>query len=137
MAGQVELRVVPSVEGLDKGHPALEAAVDEFYDDLRELSGVKIQERDAETAQSGSKGALQHLVLDPDGPAAAWATVKMAKLWLSRDRQRSLSVTIDGPGQEPRTITASGDIVSTEALERAIRDAFGADADHPKSKKKH
>jgi hypothetical protein len=137
MAGQVELRVAPSVEGLDKGHPALEAAADEFYDNLRQLSGIKVQERDVGTTQFGFKGVLQHLVLMPDGPAAAWATVKMAKLWLSRDRQRSLTVTIDCPGQEPRTITASGDIVSAEALERAIHDAFGADADYPKSKKKH
>lgn len=139
MAERIKLQVAPSVEGLDKGHPALEAAIDEFNTDLRGLSGIKIEERDAEAARPGSKGALQHLILDPEGAAAAWAVVRMAKLYLSRDRRRSLTVTIDRPGHEPQTITASGDSVSVEALERAIHDAFGAEAEDnkPKKQEKH
>lgn len=135
MAEQVKLQVVPSMEGLDKGHPASEMAISEFNAHLHELSSIKIEERDAEVAWPGSKGALEHLTLDPEGAAAAWAVVRMAKLYLSRDRRRSLTVTIDRPGHEPQTITASGDSVSVGALERAIHDAFGADAEDSKIKK--
>jgi hypothetical protein len=128
MPSQFELQVVPGMVGLSQSHPAANQSVEEFYADIRTLPGIAIKERDEKEPQPGAKGVLQQVLLTPESASAAWAIVKVIKLWLSRDRRRTLSVTVNQPGRDPLTIEASGDSISVQALERAIHDAAGADA---------
>jgi hypothetical protein len=128
MPNQFELRVLPGMDGLSRGHPAANQAAEEFYADIRTLSGVAIKERDeAGPPQPGDKGVLQQVLLSPESASAAWAVVKVVKLWLSRDRRRTLTVKVNRPGREPLTIEASGDSISMQALEGAVHVAVGAD----------
>lgn len=128
MPRQLTLRITPGMEGLARSHPAAIQATEELYADIRRSPGTLIEERDTERAQPSTKGALQELLLSPESAGAAWAAVKVVKLWLARDRRRTLTVTIDRPGHERQTIHASGDSISVEALERAVHDVVGAEA---------
>lgn len=128
MSNSLELRLVPGVDGLDKSHHASGQAAEEFYTDMLCLPGVAITERDVETTVSATKGMLQQLVAAPESASAAWAVVKLVKLWLSRDRRRTLTITVSRPGHEPVTIQASGDSISVQALDSAIHDALEASA---------
>ena len=127
MPGQLALRITPNMEGLARSHPAAIQATEELYSDMRRSPGTRIDEPDTGLAQPSTKGALQELLVSPESAGAAWAAVKIVKLWLARDRRRTLTVTIDRPGRERQTIHASGDSISVEALERAVHDAVGAE----------
>jgi Effector Associated Constant Component 1 len=112
--------LVQLVPGLDQDHPAFEAAMEEFTRDARDAVEFKVAERSA--ISHGSKGGvLQELVLTASAtPSSAVAMVQLVKLWLKRDRHRSIQVTIRQEGKEPVTVEASGDTLSLDSFEKIV-----------------
>jgi Effector Associated Constant Component 1 len=112
----VQLRVAD----LDHDHPAFEAAMEEFTTDARDAVEFKVTERSA--VSHGSKGGvLQELVLTASAtPSSAVAVVQLVKLWLKRDRHRSIQVTIRQAGKESMIVEASGDTLSLDSFEKIV-----------------
>ncbi|MBD0673998.1 effector-associated constant component EACC1 [Streptomyces sp. CBMA156] len=123
MSSGTSLAVALSIEGLDAGHPAVEQAYAELLDDARAVPGLTVDERMA-PVQGRKGGELANLLLVPGGSAVVVAVARIFRLWLQRDRARSLSVTVSRAGSEDVTVQASGEAVSIEALERGIQQAL-------------
>lgn len=120
----VDFLVQLRVAGLDHDHPAFEAAMEEFSADARDAVELKVAERNA--VSHGSKGGvLQELVLTASAaPSSAVAVVQLVKLWLRRDRHRSINVTIRQEGKKPVTVEASGDMLSLDSFEKIVNKAL-------------
>ena len=118
MTNRIELAVTLGLSHLARGHRAEEAAVADFLSDVREIAGVSVRQRDV-MGESG-KGALQDVILALSGPGAAAGIVQVVRLWLNRDRNRSIVVRMQKPDEQPLEIRASGNNVSLESLQNAI-----------------
>jgi hypothetical protein len=112
--------------GVDPGHPASQAALGELLEDLRTIPSLRARERDL-PADSGSKGPLTELVVSVSASGGVAALVKLARIWLGRDRKRSLRVTVQDAGQET-TYEISGDGISVGTLRDALDAAVRAQA---------
>jgi hypothetical protein len=119
----VEFIVDLSIAGLANDHPALEKAREDFAEDASDATDVDLVAREDGGARGG-KGFLQEYALIPTGPSAAWAIVQLVKLWLNRDRSRTVRITIKRPGQEPMTIEATGDGLADTSLEQVVHSAL-------------
>jgi len=126
MYGEVQVEIWPDVKGLAKGHPARSDATDELVRDLQEIPGIGLQESSAITEPGSGKGGLQDLVLAPGTASAAWAVVKIIKLWLARDRRRTINISITRPGEQAMVVEASGENLSHQTLESVMREALSA-----------
>ena len=87
---------------------------------------LRVRERDV-PAEGGSKGPLTELVISVSASGGAASLVKLVRIWLARDRRRSLKVTIQTTGTQATgtlmTYEISGDGVSDETLRHALEAA--------------
>jgi hypothetical protein len=121
----VDFSVQLEVAGLDPDHPAFEAAMNEFMADARDATEFEVSEHNA-VSHENKGGVLQELVLTASaGPSSAVAVVQLVKLWLRRDRHRSIEVTIQQEGKEPVTVEANGDNLSLDAFEKVVNKSLG------------
>lgn len=107
--------------GVDPGHSAFQTARAELLDDLGATPSLRARERDV-PASDGSKGTLIELVISVSASGGIASLVKIVRLWLSRDRRRSLKVTIQTTGTQT-TYEVSGDDISVETLHAALEAA--------------
>lgn len=116
----VEIAVDADIRGIDRSHSAFQAAWGELLSDLRTDSGLRTQERDvaAEAAKPG-KGWETELIIGLTSTGTVTGLVQALKIWLSRDRRRSVMVTIRSGGQEARYEIA-GENISTGTLQAAL-----------------
>ncbi|WP_406329813.1 hypothetical protein [Streptomyces sp. NBC_00203] len=126
-----------SVEGRLTGvaidHPAALDAHDELVEDIKSVPGLTATERDA-AGDGGGKGALTELVVGFSSAGSLAAFVRLAQLWLGRDRRRSLTVSITDSVTENGTakvIRIEGEHISTESLTEALRAASGNSDEGP------
>jgi hypothetical protein len=126
----VDIGVGLDVAGLDRDHPSFELATQEFISDARETPELEVSEQkksasDADAATPGTKsGIVQELILIASAPSSAAAVVSLVKLWLRRDRHRSISLEIRPSGKAPVTVQASGDNISLETLEKVVESSL-------------
>lgn len=125
---ELTLVLVPHLAGASAGHPAVEAATRELYADGSETLGVKTS-LVGHPPEDGAKGALQDLTFAISAPGAIAGLVRVFRLWLARDRRRSIDVTIARPGAESTKLHVSGDSVSLEALQQVVDSALRAERD--------
>jgi hypothetical protein len=121
MSNMVQMRVELGMGGLPKGHLAYIQAAEEFLHDVQNEPGIAVEENNADRQSSSTKGGVQELLLAPGSAGIALAAVRIMKLWLSRDRRRTIDISITRPGSEPLTVHASGESISLETLENAVR----------------
>jgi hypothetical protein len=126
----IDIEVRLEVSGLDHENPAFELATQEFVSDARETPELDVSERRRSASDEGvatpvtKGGILQELVLIASAPSSAATVVSLCRLWLKRDRHRSISLNIKRPGKKPVAVEASGDNVSLGTLEKVIESAF-------------
>jgi hypothetical protein len=115
-----EITVDADIQGIDPAHPAFQRAWGELLADLRVTPGLRAQERDvaAETAMKG-KGWETELIIGLTGTGTITGLVQALKLWLGRDRRRSVTVTIHSSGQEA-SYEIAGENISTATLQAAL-----------------
>ena len=124
MSDTLEIRVRIGVSGVADDHPVAEEAVGEFLADTGDIPGLVVVEGGA--PQAGHKGHLSEVLLLPGTASVVWGTVRVIELWLRRDRARSLTLTIQRPGEsEPFRVNVSGDQIPATTLDEAIRRALG------------
>ncbi len=121
------LAVEPILDGLERGHPAHRAATTELLDVSPKTTAAPVD------SVLGAKGPSSDLVwqLAPAAPVIAAALVRGWRLWLQRDRRRSLRITVKESGATRTEIIINGDNVSLETLENAVGLAFGNDKNDP------
>ncbi|GAA2646769.1 effector-associated constant component EACC1 [Paractinoplanes durhamensis] len=119
----MDVSIALAVLDLPTDHSAVRSAgaeFDQFARDIPELAGLL--RRDG-AAAPGVKGPWSDLLVSLTGPAAVAGFVRLANLWLHRDKRRSLTLTdetvVDGKVQT-RTVTLSGENLSEETVRQAV-----------------
>src|SRR5690349_11585679 len=111
-----EITVDADIRGIDRAHSAFQGAWGELLADLRAAPGLRARERDvtAEAAIS-KKGWETELIIGLTGTGTVTGLVQALKLWLGRDRRRSVTVTVRSGGQAV-TYDIAGENISTGTL---------------------
>lgn len=120
MGGSGGMHVELQVEGLDAGHRAFKTAISEFRFESKRIEGVAVEE--VHEPSVNAKGGSLELILSAATSAGA---IALFRAWLSRDRFRSVTVTIDIDGTT-KTVTASGDNLSLASLEKLVQATLSA-----------
>jgi hypothetical protein len=127
LSNSIELSVELTLEGLKPSHRAHEIAVQEFTEYARETPGVAVVDAPGDAA-AAAKGSWEPLVISIASPTSI-ALVRMFRLWLQRDRRRSVKVKIHSGEQPPVEVEADGENVSLQALQSAVESALKASRD--------
>jgi hypothetical protein len=106
--------------GLRNDHPATQAALGELMGDLR--SDPRLEARERSAAIAGGKGVPVELIVSLSTSGTAAALARIVKLWLQRDRRRSVKVSLRTAAGET-IISVDGDEISTETLTKALESA--------------
>jgi Effector Associated Constant Component 1 len=117
-----EASIEVQLAGVALQHPAAQAVVGELLADLRGIPELRARERDA--TSDGSKGVATEIVVSLGTSGAIAGLVQIVKLWLHRDRRRSLTVSVHDT-DDGMTINIEGKNISistlTDALGSAVR----------------
>ena len=105
-----------TVGPLTPGDSAHQVAVDEFRDLAGHTDGLTLGQRTLAPA-AGTKGGWEQIFITVSSSAAV---VRLFRLWLQRDRRRSITVEIESEQDEAVTLTVNGEAVSLDALQRAV-----------------
>jgi hypothetical protein len=124
MEDTLPVRVEIGLAGLERGHPATQLAAEEFWYDVGAEPTLTVE--DTGGPLTGTKGVEQVLTVVLTSPVAMYSLVKIVKLWLGRDRDRSVSVSFDSPEGAASTVTVDGEKISIDLLEKALHEALGA-----------
>jgi hypothetical protein len=103
--------------GIELDHPAAQAGIGELVADLQ--SAAELTVREGAVAGSGWKGASIELIVSLGAPGTLAALVRIVKLWLGRDRRRSIILSVRN-GPEGAVITIEGEEVSVDTLTDAL-----------------
>lgn len=107
--------------GLRNDHPAALAAHRELLADLR--SDPRLEAREQSGSIAAGKGVPVELIVSLGGTSGiVAAVVRILKLWLQRDRRRSVRVSVRTPAGET-IVSVEGDQISTETLAKALESA--------------
>ena len=120
----LEVALEGQLEGIALHHPSAQAAVGELRADLASEQLLQVRERD--TASTGTKGATVDVVVTLGASSSVGALVKIIQLWLSRDRRRSLIVTVQ-KDTEKTVVKVEGDPISLDTLTDALNSAAKLD----------
>ncbi|WP_406262782.1 hypothetical protein OIA45_19740 [Streptomyces chartreusis] len=118
-----EISVDGRLIGVKDDHPAVLDARDELFEDLRSKPGLTAAEHDV-AGDGGGKGAVTELIVGLSGAGSLAAFVQLVRLWLGRDRRRSLTVSITEEATG-KVIRIEGEHISIESLTEALRAANG------------
>jgi hypothetical protein len=116
----VMLTVELTTQGVGSTDRSHQANVQDFIDYTNEISGVKLASGLSEPS-AGTKGGWEQIVLEVASPGAV---VALFRLYLHRDRRRSVRVTIKSGHQPDVEIEATGEAISLDALKTAVEAAF-------------
>lgn len=113
---------------VDPGHSAPQGALAEFLEDLRTVPPLRARQRDL-PADGASKGALTELVVSVSTSGGVAALVRIIRIWLGRDRKRSLQVMVR-MAENATIYEISGEGVSVETLRDALEAAVRTQTAH-------
>jgi hypothetical protein len=114
----IELRI----EGLRPTDRAHQVAAQDFVEYVRETRGVQLSKTRAD-GLAGIKGGLDQIALELASPATVTGLVAVLRLWLRRDRKRSVHVKVTSDTQTVEA-EASGEGISLDALKSALETAL-------------
>lgn len=116
--------ISPQLTGVLPGHPAYDQAIVELMDGSAEVPSLSAQLDATMDSPGGGKGVAQEIVVVLSAPGSIAALVACWRLWLARDRDRSMDITIEEDGMPSKKITVSGSSISTAAVELALTEAL-------------
>lgn len=121
--GQLALQV--ELDGIRSDHPAAEGAYAELLQDLHSVRSIQAEERAVPVA--GSKGVATDVIIGLGSSGAIVSLVNVFRLWLQRDRRRSLRI-VRGEGANREVISIEGDNVSVDLIQKALDSTVQGDA---------
>ncbi|MEV6741109.1 hypothetical protein AB0N14_31035 [Streptomyces sp. NPDC051104] len=120
-----KLEVVPHLASLTDDHPAVQEAVGELTSMLRDEPAIVAGS--PPTAVSGSKGILPVILVELGGSSVTvGAAVRVFRLWLQRDRRRSIRLRRTLPDGSVIEQEVSGVAISDQTLRAALEQLDGA-----------
>jgi hypothetical protein len=99
-------------DSYDDDHPAFRAQVATLETEL--LHGVDGAQRVSRSVP-GTKGAVEEVIVALGQAGVLTMTVEMLRVWLRRDRSRSLEI-VWTEGGETQTVTVRGEAIGTDVL---------------------
>ena len=118
-----QLQILPSVDGLNEHSPVIDDAVDDFREDVRASREIELVQG-SPAPRDNSKGVFETIVVGLGGPAgvaaSAAALARIMRLWLERDRDRSLTIKLPDSKGAGTEIKISGENVSNDAILKAV-----------------
>lgn len=129
-----QLRIQASVVDVSDDHPAATAAVAELVEAIGETSDLDIDEamvvpQDATDAEGdATKGIAETLIVTMGGPAGIASLAQLLRVWLSRDRDRTLSVVVREENGRERSLDIKLEAGSEQALVTALERGLRPDA---------
>ena len=115
----IELRI----EGLRPTDRAHQVAAQDFVEYVRETRGVQLSKTRAD-GLAGIKGGLDQIAIELASPATMTGLVAVLRLWLRRDRKRSVHVKVTTSDTKTVEAEASGEGISLDALKSALETAL-------------
>ena len=103
--------------GIGLEHPAAQVAIAELLADLRQAP--KLPVREFEASSEGVKGGSLEILVTLGTSGAIASLVQIVKIWLARDRRRSLVVSVRNRA-DGVDINIEGDQISVAALTQAL-----------------
>lgn len=129
-----EVAIDIDIAGVDHGHSAIRGAWAELRQDLAGANPApRLSERHRSDG-SDTKGLWDEVIVSLTTTGSLTAFVSALRLWLGRDRRRSVTVTVHDDGGET-TYKISGENISTGTLQHALEAAVKADSANDKQKK--
>jgi hypothetical protein len=122
LTNELQFQLTVDIANMDRHHPSTELAVRELLDDLNDTPNVSTKTGGGQS-QDGTKGTLDTLLVTAT-PLAIPAIVRLFRLWLTRDKDRSVNITITKSNQPSTTVNITGDNISSQALEQVITESF-------------
>lgn len=122
------------IEGLQPTDRAHQVAAQDFVEYVRETSAVQLTKVHAE-GPVGTKGALDQIALELASPATVTGLVAVVRLWLRRDRKRSVRVKITTSDTRTVEAEASGEGISLDTLQSALETALKTTQNSSSAKK--
>jgi hypothetical protein len=122
-----EVAIDVGIQGVDPAHSAVQGAWAEIRQDLRKVSGLRVEERDIR-GEGSFKGWEAELIAALTATGTITGFVNVLKIWLGRDRRRSLKVTVRTVGEET-VYELSGENISVDALRDALEAAVQSEQD--------
>jgi hypothetical protein len=114
--------------GIGPQHSAAQTAIAELMADLRSVPDLRSREHAG--AGEGMKGVPPEILVSLGTSGAVAGLVRIAKLWLNRDRRRTLTVRVLTGGEE-KVISVEGDQISVDALNKALDSATRPESPAP------
>ncbi|MEV6013322.1 hypothetical protein AB0M29_42035 [Streptomyces sp. NPDC051976] len=119
-----KFEVVPRLTSLTDDHPAVQGAVGELTSMLRDE--LDIVTGSSPPTLSGSKGMLPGILVELGGSSVAMgAVVRVFRLWLQRDRRRSIRLRRTLPDGSVFEQEVSGVAISDQTLRAALEQLEG------------
>lgn len=116
-----EVVIDASIREVDPAHTSVQGAWAELRQDLRQVSGLHVEERGLRR-EGPFKGWETEVIAALTATGTITGFVNVLKLWLGRDRRRSIKVTIRTVGKET-VYDISGENISVDALRNALQAA--------------
>ena len=112
-----EANINVRLAGIGLGHPAAQAAIAELQADLRRAP--QLRAREYEASSEGVKGGSLEVLVTLGTSGAIASLVQIVKLWLTRDRRRSLVVSVRNTA-DGVDINIEGEQISVAAITEAL-----------------
>jgi hypothetical protein len=122
-----EVGINVGIRGVDPAHSAVQGAWAEIRQDLRNVPGLYVEERDLR-GEGSFKGWETELIAGLTTTGTITGLVNVLKLWLGRDQRRSVKVTMRTTGKET-VYDISGENISVDALRDALKAAVQSEQD--------
>jgi hypothetical protein len=121
----VSLQLTPGSDRFDPNDVRWARQVDGLWRALAEQAGV-VQRSIVQVP--GKKGGVDVIILALGSAGAISAAVEVIRMWLGRDRSRSVEITTVDDVQGRRTVTVRGESIDNETIREAVR-ALGGQGD--------
>lgn len=117
---RVDFTIEPSTTEYDPSDDRWLSQVSNLYTDLENHVGTL---RHEVTPVAGQRGGVEGIILALGSAGAIGAAVEVFKAWLSRDRSRSLKLSI-ASGGEKRQIVVTGKGIGSDDIRRFMEEAL-------------
>jgi hypothetical protein len=122
-----EVAIDVGIRGVNPAHTAVQGAWAEIREDFRAVPGLKVEERSL-PGEDAFKGWETEVIAALTATGTVTGFVNVLKIWLGRDRRRSITAKVRTDGAET-VYEITGEKISVDALRDALKAAVESEQD--------